>query len=752
MPAGTILLGSTVAGFFGATAVGFTAFAIGLATQTAIGLALYAISGKGKKVSGLGGYQVTANGSALDHQIIYGRTKVAGARVFDHVTGASNEYLHRILVFAGHEIDSFESIWINGYKVTKFATTGDSTGQGNVEEVEVDGVADTRFDGFIEVYKHLGSENQTVDTVLQGHVGTSVWSNNHRLRGLAYLYVRMKYDASVFPNGVPEIKAIIKGKKLYDPRTGTRAWSDNPALCIRDYLRSGSLAYAGSGSFGLGEDASEVDGDGTIADAADICDESVGYNGEVAARYTCNGAFTTDVTPVDILQTLLTSCAGTLWYAQGKWRLKAGSYTAPTLTLSERDFIGPISVSTRHSRRDNFNVVRGTYKGEETSWQFSDYEPRGGETSEAAITEDGGQKSYSDLDLLFTDNSNEAQRLAEIALRENRQQLTLQADFGLQAFKLQIGDTVGITNSRFGWTNVPFKVVGWSFQVARDLSIVVNMTLRQTDSQVYEVTDIAGSWDLANASYTSRSFDVDAASSDRPEGVYFKPDGTKMYIAGILTDAVIEYNLSTAWDVSTASQVATYDVSAEDASIYDVHFKPDGTKMYVVGQSTGAAYQYNLATAWDVTTAAYSGNSYDMLTPPESDNSPSGLFFNFDGTRMYVSSRSDFIYQYDVSEPWDLSSASYVRELDVSAVETVPESVFFKYDGTKMYVIGGGSAAVNEYDLSDAWDISSATYSKDFSVSAQGTQPRGLFIKSDGTKMYVSMGLNDRVFEYEILA
>jgi len=738
MPAGTtaLFIGNLIvpAALAGTT----TAFLVGLATQTAIGLALYALSGKGKGIGG--GYQVTANGAALDHQIIYGRTKVAGARVFDYTTGTDNEYLHRVLVFAGHEIEEFEEIYINGYRVTGWGSDGTAT-EGNVYSIDDPDFTD-RYRDKIEVYKHLGEDDQEVDTVLQGHVGSDVWSDNHRLRGLAYLYVRMKYSPNRMPNGIPEIKAIIKGKKVYDPRTNTTSWSDNPALCIRDYVRKDD--------YGLGEQPPNIDGvGGSFADAADVCDEMVSFDGSSEKRYTCNGAFTTDVAPVDILETLLTSCAGTLWYAQGKWRLKAGKYVAPTLTLDENDFIGPISVYTRHSRRDNFNGVRGTYKGSNNDWVFSDYPPY---QDEAAITEDGGLESFSDLDLLFTDNEKETQRLAQIALKQNRQQITVQADFGLKAFTLQIGDTVAITNSRFGWSSKVFEVTGWSFSVIEDLTIPINMTLRETNDQVYVADDVAGGWDLSNASYSSSSFDVSSQDTS-PEGIFLKPDGTKMYVAGSTNDSVYEYDLSTAWDVSTASYVQAFSTSSEDTALTDVFFKPDGTKMYTTGSTNNSIYEYNLSTAWDVSTASYNSVFYDMGAAAEEEGLPKGVFFSFDGTRMYaVGSEFDSVYQYNLSTPWSLSSVSYVRTLDVSTEETIPESVSFKFDGTKMYVLGRSGEDVNEYDLSDAWNISTATYSQNFSVSTQETAPRGLFIRSNGTKMYVIGTTNATAFEYDITA
>ena len=165
------------------------------------------------------GYNVTQSGSALDHQIIYGKMKTAGVRVFDGTTGTDNKKLHRVLAFAGHEIESFEEIYIND----EVATINSS---GNV-------TSPSRYSGLVTIKKHLGTSTQAADSDLVSNV--SAWTANHRLRGIAYLYCKFTYDADAFPNGVPEITAVIKGKKLYDPRTSTTAWSDNPSLGVRDY-------------------------------------------------------------------------------------------------------------------------------------------------------------------------------------------------------------------------------------------------------------------------------------------------------------------------------------------------------------------------------------------------------------------------------------------------------------------------------------------------------------------------------------
>jgi hypothetical protein len=69
--------------------------------------------------------------------------------------------------------------------------------------------------------------------------------------------------------------------------------------------------------------------------------------------------------------------------------------------------------------------------------------------------------------------------------------------------------------------------------------------------------------------------------------------------------------------------------------------------------------------------------------------------------------------------------------------ETFVQDLFFKSDGAKMYVVGSIGDDVNEYDLSTAWDISTASYLQNFSVSAQEISPTSLFFKPDGLKMYV---------------
>ena len=447
--------------------------------STAIGAALKALTPKpsfGANAANRG-YQVTQRGAAVDHQVIYGQTRVGGVVVYDALSGDDNEYLHRVVAFAGHEIEEFTTFYLNDVAVT--LTGSDVTneefqikdGSGNFEEYAV------------RINTHLGTDDQTADSDLVSEV--TEWTINHRLRGIAYAYFRFKYDPNVFDQGIPDISAVIKGKKVYDPRSETTVWSDNPALCMRDYMVS---------DYGLAEDSANID-DTLVSTAANVCDY---YNYPTLTgdpRFTLNGAFLVSSTPYDVLNDLSSAMGGMLWYSQGKWRMKPAYYTNPILSLNEDDLRSSISVSTRHSRRDNFNIVKGVYRGPATNYQPTDYTPV---TDAGFLTIDGGQESVLNLDLPYTDDFDIARRLALITLERNRQQITVQASFGLKAFRCQVGDVIQITNSRFGWNSKEFEVIAWNFGLQNEYDLQVHLTLRETSENVFDDISDGAALELDN--------------------------------------------------------------------------------------------------------------------------------------------------------------------------------------------------------------------------------------------------------------
>ena len=268
-------------------------------------------------------------------------------------------------------------------------------------------------------------------------------------------------------------------------------------------------------------------------------------------------------------------------------------------------------------------------------------------------------------------------------------------------------------------------------------------------------TETAGTvgYDIAGASYDSKSFSV-AGQALAPQGVYFKSDGTKAYVvSSFSSDLVYQYSLSTAWDISTASyDSVSFSVATQDGTPSGVYFKPDGTKMYVSGDANDSVYQYTLSTAWDVSTASY--DSISLSVSPQT-TALNDVHFKPDGTSVFiVESANDSVYQYTLSTPWNLSTASYAsKSFSVATQDGGPSGLYFKDDGLSFYVCGYASDAVYEYTLGTAWDVSTATYSNNsFNVGSQDTNPLALAFKPDGTKLYLMGEASDSIYQYSTVA
>lgn len=446
------------------TSTGALAFSVStFALNAALGFVLNALTPKAAKSAGTG-YSGEAVDSTAAHQIVYGMTKVGGVRVYSEET-SNAKYLHKIIAMAGHEIQSFEEVYLNDELVT-------IDGSGMV-------TAPGHYAGLVRINLHLGSGTQEADADLVAE-SDGLWTTAHRLQGIAYVYARFEFDADAYPNGEPVITAVIKGRKVYDPRSGLTEWSDNSALCLRDYLMS---------KYGLQEVAQNIDDD-LVSAAANICDEVVTITGGTEARYTCNGAVLASVAPVDAVNAIMITMGGTLWFSQGKWRMKAGAWTTPVATFDENDLRSGLSISTRSSRRDNFNIVGGTFRGAETLWVTDEYPEY---RSATFIQVDGGLESRAEIDLPMVASSATAQRLAKLALYRSRDQITFSATFSLSALQVQVGDVVYFTNARAGWTAKAFEVQEWNFVVADNMALLVTMTLR-------EVSQAAFDWTLADES------------------------------------------------------------------------------------------------------------------------------------------------------------------------------------------------------------------------------------------------------------
>jgi len=205
-----------------------------------------------------------------------------------------------------------------------------------------------------------------------------------------------------------------------------------------------------------------------------------------------------------------------------------------------------------------------------------------------------------------------------------------------------------------------------------------------------------------------------------PSGIAFSNDGLKMFIVGSFGDYVNEYTLSenfvtngtgTGYGISSSTTfVDAFSVQSQDNQPQDIAFSNDGLKMFVVGTENDAVYQYTLTENFDISTAFYASKSYDIDGPDDDrEETPTGIAFSNDGRKMFVvGTENDNVYEFTLSENFDVSTASYVDSFDVSGAENDSRAIAFDYSGRYMFILGFQGKDVTVYKLSEPFDVSTA--------------------------------------------
>jgi hypothetical protein len=517
------------------------------------------------------GRTVMVRQPAAPREIVYGTVRKSGVLVFAHTTGTNNEFLHLIVALAGHEVNAIGDIYLNDEVVSL-------DGSGNATSAP--------YVGFVRVQKFLGTPTQAAAADLVTEAPT-VWTTDHRLREIAYVYVRLKFNQDAFPGGIPNISAIVQGKKVLDTRTSTTGFSSNWALCLRDYMADAKL--------GLGVAAGEFDTTALNA-AANIADQSIGLNPSgTEARYTANGVISTDAQPGDVISQMASAGAGFVGYIGGEWIIHAGAYRTPTVTLDENDLRGPISVQTKVSRREIFNGVKGVFTSPTNQWQPADFPPI---TNATYTTEDGGVRIWQDIELPFTTSPATAQRLAKIALERVRQQIVVRLPCKLTALRVQAGDNVMLTNDRLGWSSKVFEVQSFSFvpdqQPNGAVGLGVDLILRETASAV---------WDWNNGEETI----VDPAPNTDLPNPFAVAAPTSLVLASGSANAFLQED-GTLVPRIKATWVAPADEFVQSGGLVRIEYKPsassdflpwnvvrgDVTEEYITDVETGVAYDVRI--------------------------------------------------------------------------------------------------------------------------------------------------------------
>ena len=257
-----------------------------------------------------------------------------------------------------------------------------------------------------------------------------------------------------------------------------------------------------------------------------------------------------------------------------------------------------------------------------------------------------------------------------------------------------------------------------------------------------------------------------SSDADGLRQINFKPDGTIMYVTNrekdttCETDSVIQYSLSTPFDINTATKTSSTPLTNIDKP-HAIKFKPDGKVMYVIDNAELSVRQYNLTTAWDTSTL-----QYDDDFNVSDENQLRSLAFKTDGTKMYVTgNQTEVIQQFTLSTPWDVTTATKdsTQSSALTSKESNPRSIQFHSSGTIFYIGGNGSDSIHKYTLTTPWDVSTLEFSQSYSFSDQVSSSgnsimAGFIFSANFTKLYITQDTDSRqsqtgtntIFEYSV--
>ncbi len=204
-----------------------------------------------------------------------------------------------------------------------------------------------------------------------------------------------------------------------------------------------------------------------------------------------------------------------------------------------------------------------------------------------------------------------------------------------------------------------------------------------------------------------------------------------------------------AWDISASSALySEKNFTTGSISPHGLFFKIDGTQAYVVDSNDHTIRIFNLSTAWELGVSASFSHAWDYTARALTST---GMSISRDGTKMYLISDQAVsnVIEYDLTIPWEITSASYVANFSIQSEEITPRGFSLSPDGTKYYVVGAAGTDINEYNMTVAYDITSSVYSTTYDLDSKSASPEGIMFSEDGTKMIICGAIRN-LFEYNL--
>ena len=530
--------------------------------------------------------------------IIYGKRQIGISRVFVESSGTDNQYLYMAGVLCeggGNGIESIEEIYIND----KLVTWSGSLTDGTVRTVNS---SDTNYykDGasLISVQSFYGLDNQSVSSLLDASTN---WGSNHKLSGVAYLAFKFTWNQDAF-NSLPEVKVVLKGKKIYDPRldstkggtgshredtSSTWTYSPNSALCLLDYLRNSRYGK------GLPNSAFETNYD-SFKSSATLCETQVTpyTSGSNINLFETNIVLDTEQKLIDNVRELLNPMRAIFTYTQGKYFLIIENTGTSQLSLTTDNIIGGIKIFGE-KKNTKYNRVIGTFVNPDKEWQedtvsFPPADDSGlpvGDRYATLLDEDNGTNLEGNFSFQGITNPYQAEELCEIVLRRSRNALAVEVNCTSEALNLTIGDLVDLTYSTGGFSSKLFRIYGLSINT----DSTVSLKLIEHQDNFYTWSSKAQAPTIADTTLPNPNNVSAPASVTLSDQLILYSDGvviTALDVAiGASPDSFVdyyqvEYKLSTATDYIIHGQGKGLNqriLNVIDGSTYNVRVKAFNT-------------------------------------------------------------------------------------------------------------------------------------------------------------------------------
>lgn len=235
--------------------------------------------------------------------------------------------------------------------------------------------------------------------------------------------------------------------------------------------------------------------------------------------------------------------------------------------------------------------------------------------------------------------------------------------------------------------------------------------------------------------------------------ISYGDNGSKLYIIDYITDVFYQYTLATPYDPASVTSEFSQSIASLDTTITGFYWKPDGSEVFFIGITTDIVKSRSYNTAWDIS-SGYTDNTAKNFSVANEESIPFSIVFKPDGTRMFMmGAANDKVFQYDLSTQWDPSTATLVpfpnSEFDISAQTTNPYDMKFSDDGLEM-IINTYSSSNNifRYTLTEAWNIATASFTESISLP---TFYSAFDFSSNGNQLTV-ITIYEQIITYRIIS